>query len=88
MAILRRPGVIAAIMALVVGQIVMVLIMTMTPLHMTEHGHSLTERSGSSCPATRSGMYALSPVSGRLTDRFGADPDDLPRDRPCWPPRR
>ena len=32
----------------------MVLIMTMTPLHMTEHGHTLTEV-GIVCPATRSG---------------------------------
>ena len=40
-AILRRPDVPAAIVALVTGQVVMVLIMTMTPLHMTEHGHDL-----------------------------------------------
>ena len=39
--ILRRPAVAAAIVALVVGQFVMVLIMTMTPLHMAEHGHDL-----------------------------------------------
>jgi MFS family permease len=37
----RRPTVAAAVVALVVGQVVMVLIMTMTPLHMTEHGHGL-----------------------------------------------
>jgi MFS family permease len=41
-AILRRPAVLVAIVALVVGQFVMVLIMTMTPLHMTDHGHDLS----------------------------------------------
>jgi MFS family permease len=71
--ILRRPGVAAAIIALVVGQLVMVLIMTMTPLHMTEHGHDLTAV-GIVLSAHTLGMFALSPVSGRLTDRFGAVP--------------
>lgn len=69
-AILRRPGVMAAIAALVVSQFVMVLIMTMTPLHMTEHGHDLAAV-GLVLSAHTLGMYALSPVSGRLTDRFG-----------------
>ena len=71
--ILRRPGVVAAIVALVFGQFVMVLIMTMTPLHMTEHGHGLGEV-GIVLSAHTLGMFALSPVSGRLTDRFGAIP--------------
>lgn len=39
--IVARPRVFAAIVALVIGQVVMVLVMTMTPLHMTEHGHGL-----------------------------------------------
>ncbi|HEY3334526.1 MAG TPA: MFS transporter [Candidatus Limnocylindrales bacterium] len=71
--ILRRPGVTAAITALVIGQFVMVLIMTMTPLHMTEHGHSLTDV-GIVLSGHTLGMFALSPVSGRLTDRFGPIP--------------
>jgi MFS family permease len=71
--ILRRPAVLAAIVALVCGQMVMVLIMTMTPLHMTEHGHDLTAV-GIVLSAHTLGMFALSPVSGRLTDRFGAVP--------------
>ena len=54
-AILRRPAVAAAIVALVVGQVVMVLIMTMTPLHMTEHGHDLGGRRHRASAATRSG---------------------------------
>ena len=69
--IMRRPGVFAAIVALVVSQTVMVLIMTMTPLHMTAHGHSLGEV-GLVLSAHTLGMFALSPLSGRLTDRFGS----------------
>jgi MFS family permease len=69
----RRPTVAAAVVALVVGQVVMVLIMTMTPLHMTEHGHDLGAV-GLVISAHTVGMYALSPVSGRLTDRFGSLP--------------
>lgn len=71
--ILRRPAVAAAIVALVVGQFVMVLIMTMTPLHMTEHGHGLGAV-GLVLSGHTLGMYALSPLSGRLTDRIGRVP--------------
>lgn len=69
-AILRRPTVAAAIVALVFSQLVMVLIMTMTPLHMTEHGHDLGAV-GVVLSAHTLGMFAFSPVSGRLADRFG-----------------
>ncbi|HEU0235778.1 MAG TPA: MFS transporter [Candidatus Limnocylindrales bacterium] len=68
--VLRRPAVVAAIVALIAGQFVMVLIMTMTPLHMTEHGHGLGSV-GLVISAHTFGMFALSPLSGRLTDRFG-----------------
>jgi len=68
--VLRRPTVIAALVALVVGMFVMVLIMTMTPLHMTSHGHDLGAV-GIVISAHTFGMYALAPISGRLTDRFG-----------------
>ena len=71
--VLARPHVPVAIVALVTGQVVMVLIMTMTPLHMIEHGHSLAAI-GLVISAHTFGMYALSPVSGRLTDRFGSVP--------------
>jgi Major Facilitator Superfamily. len=60
-----------AIVALIAGQVVMVLIMTMTPLHMTDHGHSLGDV-GLVISAHTFGMFALSPISGRLTDRFGS----------------
>jgi MFS family permease len=68
--VLRRPAVVAALVALVAGQFVMVLIMTMTPLHMTDHGHGLGSV-GLVLSAHTFGMFALSPLSGRLTDRFG-----------------
>jgi MFS family permease len=69
--VLRRPHVPAAIAALVAGQVVMVLVMTMTPLHMTEHGHGLGAV-GLVISGHTFGMFALSPLSGRLTDRFGS----------------
>ncbi len=69
--ILRHPSVLVALITLVAGQVVMVLIMTMTPIHLTEHGHGL-EMVGLVLSAHTFGMFALSPVSGRLTDRFGS----------------
>jgi MFS family permease len=73
MKVLRRPTVALAVMALIAGQFVMVLIMTMTPLHMTDHGHDLGAV-GIVISAHVFGMFALSPISGRLTDRFGSMP--------------
>jgi MFS family permease len=55
----------------VTGQVVMTLIMTMTPLHMTMHGHSLGAV-GLVISGHTFGMFGLSPISGRLTDRFGS----------------
>jgi MFS family permease len=51
--------------------VVMVLIMTMTPLHLIDHGHGLGTV-GFVLSAHTFGMFALSPISGRLTDRFGS----------------
>jgi MFS family permease len=62
-----------AIVALIAGQFVMVLIMTMTPLHMTDHGHDLAAV-GIVISGHTFGMFGLSPLSGRLTDRFGSVP--------------
>ncbi|TAJ99152.1 MAG: MFS transporter [Chloroflexota bacterium] len=70
-ATLLRPGVMVSIVALIAGQFVMVLIMTMTPLHMTQHGHNLGAV-GAVLSAHTLGMFALSPLSGRLTERLGA----------------
>ncbi len=71
--ILRRPTVALAVLALIAGQFVMVLIMTITPLHMTDHGHDLAAV-GIVISAHVFGMFALAPISGKLTDRFGSLP--------------
>ncbi len=71
--VLARPNVSVAIVALIAVQFVMVLIMTMTPLHMADHGHDLAAV-GVVISGHTFGMYGLSPLSGRLTDRFGSVP--------------
>jgi MFS family permease len=71
--VLARPNVRVAIVALVGVQFVMVLIMTMTPLHMADHGHSLAAV-GFVISGHTFGMFGLSPISGRLTDRYGSVP--------------
>ena len=68
--VFRRPAVLGAVVALIAGQCTMVLVMTMTPLHMKEHGHDLTAV-GLVLSAHTFGMFALSPISGRLTGRLG-----------------
>jgi len=69
----RIPRVRLAIMAMVVGQLVMVLIMTMTPIHIRHEGHGLASI-GMVISAHTFGMYALSPVTGLLCDRLGRIP--------------
>jgi MFS family permease len=59
-----------AVLAMGSGQLVMTLIMTMTPLHLHEAGHGLGTV-GFVISAHTLGMFALSPVSGRLVDRLG-----------------
>jgi MFS family permease len=71
--VLSRPSVPVAMVALVAGQFVMVLIMTMTPLHMAGHGHDLAAV-GFVISGHTFGMFGLSPISGRLTDRYGSVP--------------
>ena len=48
----------------------MVLIMTMTPLHLTAHGHNLGVV-GVVISGHVAGMFALAPVSGWITQRLG-----------------
>lgn len=71
--LIRRPTVWIAVVSLVAVQATMVLVMTMTPLHMTSHGHDLAAV-GLVISAHTLGMFALSPVSGSLADRFGGPP--------------
>jgi MFS family permease len=69
---MQRPQGRTALVALVTSQLVMTLIMTMTPYQLHAEGHGL-ETVGLVISAHTFGMFALSPLSGRLTDRFGAN---------------
>lgn len=56
---------------MVVSQLVMVAIMTMTPIHMAHHGHSLAA-AGMVIAVHVGSMYLPSPLSGWLVDRLGS----------------
>lgn len=66
----RQPAVTLAMASMVSGQFVMVLVMTMTPVHLRHDGHGLGAI-GLVISAHTLGMFALSPVTGALADRFG-----------------
>jgi MFS family permease len=70
--LLGRPSVATALVSLVAAQVVMVLIMTMTPIHLMDHGHGLVTV-GFVLSAHTFGMFGLSPITGRLVDRFGME---------------
>lgn len=65
-----RAALVYAIGTIALGHAVMVSIMAMTPVHMTSHGASLTIV-GFTISLHIAGMYALSPVFGWASDRFG-----------------
>jgi MFS family permease len=71
--LLRTAAVRYAVTTLVVGQVVMVLIMTMTPVHIRRAGEDLGIV-GLVIAAHTFGMFAVSPVTGFLADRFGRLP--------------
>jgi MFS family permease len=62
-----------ALTAMSVGQVVMVLIMVMTPLHVRDHGHGLGTV-GYIISAHTLGMFAFSPLTGMAVDRIGRVP--------------
>lgn len=68
-----RPYVRYAALSLIVGQFVMVIIMAMTPVHIRNAGEGLG-LVGLVISSHTLGMFALSPVSGWLTDRIGRVP--------------
>lgn len=68
--ILSQPAAFTALMAMVLGQVVMVAVMVITSLHMQDHHHMLTDIS-TVISAHTFGMYAFSVVSGRLADKWG-----------------
>ena len=56
--------------AMVIGQLIMTLIMVITPLHMAHHAHGVQAISWVIMAHTL-GMYGLSSITSRLSDRFG-----------------
>ncbi len=71
--VFARPGVRLGTLTMVVGQLVMVMLMVITSLHMRNHGHGLGGIAAV-ISAHTVGMYAFSAVSGRLADRWGRRP--------------
>jgi MFS family permease len=71
--IISRPGPLVAVASMVFGQVVMVMVMVITALHMRGHHHALSSVSLVISSHTF-GMYAFSIVSGRLADRLGRGP--------------
>jgi len=71
--ILRQPAAMVAVISMVLGQMVMVLVMVITSLHMRGHNHGLPDISLVISSHTF-GMYAFSIISGRLADRWGRGP--------------
>jgi MFS family permease len=67
------PRVRIAVLALVSAQVAMVLVMTLTPVHIHEAGHALRVV-GFVMSAHFVGMYGLAPVAGWLGDRLGRIP--------------
>lgn len=71
--ILRDPRVRIAGLTMAIAQVVMVMLMVITSLHMSHHHHAL-----SSIAAVMSshvfGMYAFSVFSGQIADRWGRGP--------------
>lgn len=59
-----------AVVAILSAQVVMVAIMTMTPIHVTHHGGSVS-LVGVTISLHILGMYALAPLVGYVADRWG-----------------
>ncbi len=68
--IVRQPGVIVAMVSVVFAQVVMMVPMSITSVHMRAHHHPLGSLS-LVISAHTLGMFAFSIVSGWMTDRWG-----------------
>lgn len=68
-----RHGVLVGTGVMVTAQVVMVAVMTMTPVHMRDHGHGLGT-TGAVLAVHVGAMYLPSPVTGVLVDRLGRRP--------------
>lgn len=70
---LRTPAARSALAVMATAQVVMVAVMTSTPIEMHRHGHGMSSV-GQVISAHTIGMFVFSPVTGRLLDRYGARP--------------
>lgn len=68
--LIRLPGVLVAVAAVVLAQTVMIMVMGITSLHMRNLGHGLSDISLVFSAHTL-GMFAVAPLSGWLADRVG-----------------
>jgi MFS family permease len=68
--IMRQSGPTVAILSMALAQLVMAIVMAMTPLYMKQHNHSL-DNIGIVLAGHSLGMFGLSMFSGRLADNFG-----------------
>lgn len=68
--LLKLPRVQLAIISMLISQVVMVMLMVMTPLHMDHYGHS-TGNIGLVISAHTTGMFGFSWLTGYLVDRYG-----------------
>ncbi|MFH8724829.1 MFS transporter [Streptomyces termitum] len=64
------PGVVTGATVMVTAQLVMIAVMTMTPVHMAGHGHT-TRAVGLVIALHVGAMFLPSPLSGLLADRIG-----------------
>ncbi|MEU9486127.1 MFS transporter [Streptomyces decoyicus] len=67
---LDRRGVVTGTTIMIITQLVMIAIMTMTPVHMQAHGHG-TQASGLVIALHVGAMFLPSPLTGLLVDRIG-----------------
>ena len=75
--ILSRPAARLGVGAMAIGHVVMVGVMTMTPVHIRSAGHDAAhtlQLVGLVLSAHIAGMFAFAPVFGWLTDRLGRRP--------------
>jgi MFS family permease len=68
--ILRQPAALTAVIAMALGQVVMVAVMVITSLHMEDHQHARSDIY-SVISAHTFGMFFFSVISGRLADKWG-----------------
>ncbi|MEY3335474.1 MAG: hypothetical protein RL566_397 [Actinomycetota bacterium] len=67
----QKPIAAFAVISIALSHMVMVSVMSMTPAHLSITGHSLSDV-GFTISLHVAGMYALSPIFGLVSDRFGA----------------